>query len=144
MISLKQSVNSTCRMALAVTMMVSLLLLLLTGRALPEQSDEHPEHFEQGGESMEGSSAVPSVDPVVGSWFCTNNALSYNILFQANGQLVAGEAFLGNTRGNTWIRLGEDRISITGGPSFEIQFDDPDNFSYRELNVGSTGTCKRQ
>lgn len=127
--------------------MVPLLVLSLAERSLAgrgEGREERLQQLEQRMDELEGRSAGYAVDPLVGSWFCTNNALSYTILFLENGQLVAGEAFLGNTRGNNWIRLGEDRISIPGGPQFDIRFDDPDNFSYRELNVGSTGSCKRQ
>ena len=118
----------------------TLLFLPLADRVMAEQSEERLQQLEQRVDELEGR----SVDPLVGSWLCTNNALSYTILFQAKGQLVAGEAFLGNTRSNNWVRLGEDRISIPGGPQFEIKFDDPNTFSYRELNVGSTGSCQRQ
>ncbi|MRR36679.1 hypothetical protein EG829_18855 [bacterium] len=144
MISIRRAESAMGRLVLVGALMVPLLVLSLDDRSQAEENGEQPQQLEQGQEPMEGQAAPPPVDPLVGNWFCTNNALSYNIFFQANGQLVAGEAFLGNSRSNTWIRLSEDRIAIPGGPRFEIQFDDPDNFSYREMNIGSTGTCKRQ
>lgn len=147
MMTVQRYADSIVRLFLAGAVMVPLLVLSIAGPSLAEQEEQREERLqqlEQRMDELEGRSAGYTVDTLVGSWFCTNNALSYTILFLENGQLVAGEAFLGNTRSNTWVRLGEDRISVPGGPQFEIRFDDQNNISYRELNVGSTGSCRRQ
>jgi len=72
------------RLLLVGAVMVPLLVLSLAGRSLADQGEgreERLQQLEQRMDELEGRSAGYTVDPLVGSWFCTNNALSYNILF---------------------------------------------------------------
>lgn len=143
--SVHETVTSIGRLMLVGSVIVPLLVLVQPDRCRADQNSERVQQLKQRLDTLEGRAGNHPVDSIVGNWFCTNNAFSYNINFLANGQLVGGDAFLGNSRGgDTWVRLSEDRICIPGGPQFEIRFDGPDNFSFRDVNVGSTGTCKRQ
>jgi hypothetical protein len=86
----------------------------------------------------------PAVDPLVGSWQCTNSIQTRKLTFLPSGQVVIEVTTLGNISKASWTRLEAVRISIAGSVQYEIHFDKPYVFELTEVNRRSTGTCRRQ
>jgi hypothetical protein len=76
-----------------------------------------------------------TIDPLIGTWECTNRVYNYEISFFDDGHLVQEEPFFSKVRETNWLRLDENRLFIgEGGVAYNTEFR-----SHDELTVTNPG-----
>ena len=102
---------------------------------------------EQYGETTDsGSSRAPdrsAIDPLVGTWECTNNVFNYEISFFADGRLIQEEPFFSKARSSRWSRLSEDRFVTEQGLTFNMSFRSNDELTVNNLAGEGSWACSR-
>lgn len=98
-----------------------------------------------------GDSGQMSVDPIIGTWNCTNSLYTYEIIFDVDGNLVQQGNVLGNARTTTWSRAGNSQILIGHAGADERsqasrlrpEFQSQDEFTVQVIESGTLWRCER-
>jgi hypothetical protein len=102
----------------------------------------------QYGETAESSSSrAPDrnvIDPLVGTWECTNNVFNYDISFFGDGHLIQEEPFFSKAKGSRWSRLDEDRFVTEQGQTFSMDFRSNDELTVTNQTNKSVWECFRK
>jgi hypothetical protein len=89
--------------------------------------------------------AVDAVDPLVGTWECTNNIFTYEVSFFDDGLLLQEEPTFSNVKSNRWLRLGEDKFIIKQqGATYNTYFRSNDELTVTNSNFPTTWECSRK
>ncbi len=84
-----------------------------------------------------------AVDPLVGTWECTNNVFNYDISFFADGRLIQEEPFFSKAKGSRWSRLDEDRFVTKQGQTFSMDFRSNDELTVTNMTNKGVWECSR-
>ena len=84
-----------------------------------------------------------AIDPLIGSWECTNNVFNYEISFFADGRLIQEEPFFSKARGSRWSRMGEDRFVTEQGMTFNVNFRSNNELTVIEQTNQGVWECTR-
>jgi hypothetical protein len=94
-----------------------------------------------------GNSRAPdlnALDPLVGTWECTNNVFNYDISFFGDGRLIQEEPFFSKARGGRWSRLSEDRFVTDNGQTFSMSFRSDNELTVTNLTNQGVWECSRK
>ena len=94
-------------------------------------------------ESGHGGAAPVTVEPLLGTWGCSNGPQSSTLTFFAGGQVLFEEPVLKRIERGSWMRVDAGRIIISGSIRYELRFSSKDEFEFTEMNTRSTGTCHK-
>lgn len=84
-----------------------------------------------------------AVDPLIGSWECTNNVFNYEISFFADGRLIQEEPFFSKARGSRWSRMSEDRFVTEQGMTFNVSFRSDNELTVTDMTNRGVWECSR-
>jgi hypothetical protein len=84
-----------------------------------------------------------AIDPLIGTWECTNNVFNYEISFFADGRLIQEEPFFSKARGSRWSRMGENRFVTEQGMTFNISFQSENQLTVTEQTNQGVWECSR-
>ncbi|MCK4509079.1 MAG: hypothetical protein KAU27_11080 [Desulfuromonadales bacterium] len=84
-----------------------------------------------------------TIDPLVGTWECTNNVFNYDISFYADGRLIQEEPFFSKAKGSRWSRLSEDRFVTDRGQTFSMDFRSNDELTVTDQTNRGVWECSR-
>jgi hypothetical protein len=84
-----------------------------------------------------------AIDPLIGSWECTNNVFNYDISFYDDGSLIQEEPFFSKARGSRWSRLSEDRFVTDQGLTFGTSFRSNDELTVTNQTNEGIWECSR-
>jgi hypothetical protein len=85
-----------------------------------------------------------AVDPLVGSWECTNNVFNYNITFFDDGRIIQEEPFFSTSRNSRWTRMSENRFVTDQGMSFEENFHANGSLTVTNMSNQNVWECSRK
>jgi hypothetical protein len=86
-----------------------------------------------------------TVDPLIGTWECTNRVYNYEISFFDDGQLVQEEPFFSKVKETNWLRLDENRLFIgEGGVAYNIEFRSQDELIVTNPGNRVVWECSRK
>jgi cell division protein FtsB len=105
---------------------------------LMELENGIPAHIENS-RSMDTN----TIDPLVGTWECTNNVFKYDISFFADGHLIQEEPFFSMAKNSRWTRMSENRFVTDQGFSFTTDFQSVDILTVTNMNNQSAWYCTR-
>jgi hypothetical protein len=89
--------------------------------------------------------AADAVDPLVGTWECTNNVFTYEVSFFDDGLVLQEEPTFSNVKSNRWLRLGEDKFIIKQqGATYNTYFRSNDELTVTNSNFPTTWECSRK
>jgi hypothetical protein len=102
---------------------------------------QYGETAESGGSRAPDSNAI---DPLVGTWECSNNVFNYDISFFGDGRLIQEEPFFSKAKGSRWSRLDEDRFVTEQGQTFSMDFRSNDELTVTNQTNKSVWECFRK
>lgn len=88
-------------------------------------------------------SARGAVDPLVGSWECTNNVFNYDITFFDDGRIIQEEPFFSTARNSRWTRMSDNRFVTEQGFSFDTDFHSENDLTVTNMTSQSVWNCSR-
>lgn len=110
-----------------------------------EQDRARIENLEQRLRQLEAQRGVAATvtEQLAGTWACSSGPQSSKLTFLAGGQVLFEEPTLKSIERATWVRVGSEKIIISGSIRYEISFTSKNEFEFTELNTRSTGTCQK-
>ena len=87
--------------------------------------------------------AADAVDPLVGTWECTNNVFTYEVSFFDDGLLLQEEPTFSKVKSSRWLRLGENKFVIKPGATYNTYFRSNDELTVTNSNFPTTWECSR-
>jgi hypothetical protein len=88
--------------------------------------------------------AADAADPLVGTWECTNDVFTYEVSFFDDGLLLQEEPTFNNVKSSRWLRLGENKLVIKPGTTYNISFRSDDELTVTNPNFPTTWECSRK
>ncbi len=85
-----------------------------------------------------------AVDPLVGSWECTNNVFNYDITFFDDGRIIQEEPFFSTARNSRWTRMSDNRFVTDQGMSFEAVFHANGSLTVTNMSNQGVWECSRK
>ena len=85
-----------------------------------------------------------AVDPLVGSWECTNNVYNYDITFFDDGRIIQEEPFFSTARNSRWTRMSDNRFVTDQGMSFEAAFHANGSLTVTNMSNQGVWECYRK
>lgn len=97
-----------------------------------------------GAQGSPRASNRDTIDPLIGSWECTDNVFTYDISFFEDGRLVQEEPFFSKAKSGRWSRLSGDRLATGQGLTFSIDFRSNDELAVTNLTNNNLWNCSRK
>jgi hypothetical protein len=97
-----------------------------------------------GEASSRPATDLDRVDPLVGTWECTNNVFNYDISFFDDGQMIQEEPFFSKVRSSRWSRLSKDQIATDRGLAFKTSFRSNDRVTVTNRASKESWECLRK
>ena len=88
--------------------------------------------------------AADAVDPLVGTWECTNNVFTYEVSFFDDGLLLQEEPMFNKVKSSRWLRLGENKLAIKPGATYNMYFRSNDELTVTNPSFPTTWECSRK
>jgi hypothetical protein len=88
--------------------------------------------------------AADVADPLVGTWECTNNVFTYEVSFFDDGLLLQEEPMFNKVKSSRWLRLGENKLVIKPGATYNTYFRSNDELTVTNPNFPTTWECSRK
>lgn len=87
---------------------------------------------------------VNTIDPLVGTWECSNNVFTYDISFYDDGLLIQEEPFFSKAKSSKWTRLNEKNIATDRGLTFSTSFRSNDRVTVTNRSNQEVWDCSRK
>jgi hypothetical protein len=83
-------------------------------------------------------------DPLIGTWQCTNQVLTYDMTFFADGLLLQESTTFGPMRELAWTRISSDEIVLPGDVKVRTSLSGNDQMTAENLGNGAKWACRKR